>query len=319
MNILFISLSEISSIFEHGLYCDLLREFSKNGHSLTVISPVEKRTGRNGELIIEGNTRILKVRIGNIQKTNYFEKSISTLLLGKQLIDAINRNCEIKQFDLLLYATPPITLYNCIRKIKRATKASTFLMLKDIWPQEMVDLGLISSSGFLYKYFVTLEKRLYSISDKIGYTSLANREYLINHGISNEKLVAVNNSVDPNYQYKKSFNKQLFLAKYGVRDNQVVFFYGGNLGKPQDIDFLICCLKTQLDYKDRFFIICGQGTEYSKIERFFNTEMPCNMKLFPFLPKEEFDQCIMASDVGLVFLNHKFTVPNCPSRFYTYM
>lgn len=319
MKILFVSLSEISSIYQHGLYSDLLREFAKNKHSITIISPVERRTGRKGEVIKHENIQIIKVRIGNIQKTNYIEKGISLLLLSTQLIRAIKKNCPDMKFDLLLYATPPITIYRLIKKLKSITKAKTFLMLKDIWPQEIVDLELIRSGGILHRYFADLERKMYEISDRIGYTSEASKKYLINYGIADSKLVEVNNSVDPNYQHKNSFDKFELLKKYGVEERQVVFFYGGNLGKPQDIDFVVDCLKSQVNMKDRFFIICGNGTEYYKIKQFFISEQPSNMKLFAYLPKEDYDKLVMLADVGLIFLNHKFTVPNCPTRFYTYM
>lgn len=319
MNVLFVSLGEINNISEHGLYSDLLREFSKNNHSLTIVSPVEKRTGRKGEVVQLDDVRIIKVRIGNIQKTNYIEKTISTLCLPYQLIKAIKTFCNSEKFDLILYATPPITIYKLIKHLKKITKARTFLLLKDIWPQEIVDLGLIRENGMVYKYFSNLERKIYNISDKIGYTSLANKKYLINLGIDEEKLVEVNNSVDPNYHSNFYFDRHEFRNKYAISDDSIVFFYGGNLGKPQDIDFFINCLETQIEKENRFFVVCGQGTEYKKIEAFFDKNKPSNMKLFPFLPKDEYDELIMGADVGMVFLNHNFTVPNCPCRFYTYM
>lgn len=37
--------------------------------------------------------------------------------------------------------------------------------------------------------------------------------------------------------------------KYSIPENKVVFVYGGNLGKPQGISFLIQCLKSQKNNK----------------------------------------------------------------------
>lgn len=43
MNILFVSLSKFSSVNESGIYTDLLRQFSKIGHKVYILSPIEKK------------------------------------------------------------------------------------------------------------------------------------------------------------------------------------------------------------------------------------------------------------------------------------
>ena len=37
------------------------------------------------------------------------------------------------------------------------------------------------------------------------------------------------------------------------------------------------------------------------------------------LPKEDYDNMVGACDVGLIFLDHRFTIPNFPSRILAYM
>ena len=44
MNILFLTLLDITNIDNYGLYEDLLRELYKNGHEVYVVSPSEKKT-----------------------------------------------------------------------------------------------------------------------------------------------------------------------------------------------------------------------------------------------------------------------------------
>lgn len=50
------------------------------------------------------------------------------------------------KFDIILYSTPPITFNNVIRYAKKMSggKAMTYLMLKDIFPQNAVDMGMLS-------------------------------------------------------------------------------------------------------------------------------------------------------------------------------
>ena len=108
MRILFISLLDFDSLSERNIYTDLLREFVKNGHYVYCISPVERRTKVQTQLKEDGH--ILKLRIGNTQKTNILEKGISTLLIEPQFIHAIKKYFSKIKFDLILYSTPPLRL-----------------------------------------------------------------------------------------------------------------------------------------------------------------------------------------------------------------
>ena len=91
------------------------------------------------------------------------------------------------------------------------------------------------------------------------------------------------------------------------------------MGKPQGIDFLIKCLNANKDRKDCFFVVVGNGTEYSKLEDWYQNNITDNVKLMKRLPKEDYDMLVSSCDVGLIFLNHRFTIPNYPSRLLPYL
>ena len=44
-----------------------------------------------------------------------------------------------------------------------------------------------------------------------------------------------------------------------------------------------------------------------------------NVKLMLRLPKEDYDMLVKYCDVGLIFLDHRFTIPNYPSRLLSYL
>ena len=110
MNVLFLTLVEFDTIQEHNIYSDLLREFVKNGHDVCVISPVEKRKRETTKIICEDHATILRLKIGNTQKTNIIEKGISTVMIEPIFKKAIKQYFSNVKFDLVLYSTPPITL-----------------------------------------------------------------------------------------------------------------------------------------------------------------------------------------------------------------
>ena len=46
MNILFLTLANINTIHERGIYQDLLRKFTEEGHHVSIVSPTERRNGK---------------------------------------------------------------------------------------------------------------------------------------------------------------------------------------------------------------------------------------------------------------------------------
>ena len=66
-------------------------------------------------------------------------------------------------------------------------------------------------------------------------------------------------------------------------------------------------------------MIVGSGTEYIRIKAWFNKNKPSNASLIPELPKSDYDELLAACDVGLIFLNKMFTIPNYPSRLLSYL
>ena len=324
MNLLFLTLVGFNSIQERNIYTDLLREFVKNGHKVYAISPIERRQNKDTYLFEEDNSTILRLRIGNTQKTNIIEKGISTVLIEPTFIRAIKTYFSDVKFDLVLYSTPPITLVGAIKYVKKRDGAKTYLLLKDIFPQNAVDMGMLRATGmkgFLYKHFRRQEKELYQLSDRIGCMSKANVEYVLhNNAEVDSSIVEVcPNSIELVDKSVDNATRAVLRNKYSIPIDERVFVYGGNLGKPQGIPFLIECLDKCKDIKGAFFLIVGNGTEYHLINEYIEKEKPDNIKLMSKLPKEDYDALVGACDIGLIFLDHRFTIPNFPSRLLAYM
>lgn len=327
MNVIFITLSNINSIKERGIYADLMRKFRDEGHQVFIVSPVERRMGHKSHVIDADGVKILKVRTLNIQKTNVIEKGIGTLLIEKQYQKAIKNHLKGIGFDLILYSTPPITFTNVVRFLKkRNPKAISYLLLKDIFPQNAVDIGMFGEKSVFNWYFRRKEIALYKTSDFIGCMSPANVEYLLRHNnfIDKDKAEVAPNAhefIERNMEEgQESAEKYYIRKKYDLPTDKPIFIYGGNLGKPQGIDYLIKCLDANKQRKDCYFVVVGNGTEYGRIDSWFKVNGPGScVKLMQRLPEEDYDMLVRSCDVGLIFLDHRFTIPNYPSRLLPYL
>lgn len=319
MNVVFITLSRISDINERGIYNDLLRQFTADGHDVYIIKPLERRLKQPTSLTNNGRVHILGVHTLNIQKTNVIEKGIGTVLLEYQYLRATKKYLKGINFDLILYSTPPITIVRVIEGLKSRCKALTYLMLKDIFPQNAVDIGMFSAKSPFNRYFRHKEQKLYVLSDYIGCMSPANVDYIIKHNptIHSDRVELCPNAMEMAEQ--PGIDVSTIKTQYGLPLNKRIFVYGGNLGKPQGIDFLIKVLDANKNNDKAFFLIVGSGTEAHKIEKWVVDNEPQNIKYLCALSRSEYDDLVRACDVGMIFLDRRFTIPNYPSRLLAYL
>lgn len=321
MNVIFLTISRIREIKSRGIYADLMRKFRDEGHNVYIVTPYERQFALPTSLSEVDGVHILGVRTLNIQKTNVVEKGLGTVLLETQFANAIKKYLKGISFDLILYSTPPITFTNVVKSLKRKNpNAISYLLLKDIFPQNAVDLGMFSKNSLLYRYFRNKEVNLYNHSDYIGCMSPANVEFVLEHNkyISSQKVEVAPNSIELNENLYAT-DRNAILEKYGIPIDRPIFVYGGNLGKPQGIDFLIKCLDHNKYRNDCHFLIVGNGTEYNKLENWYNSNIPQSVSLLTRLSQKDYDLLVQSCDVGLIFLDHRFLIPNYPSRLLSYL
>ena len=318
MEILFLTLENFSSYNDHDMYADVMRELISAGHRVHTVLPAYG-SGRTA-LYTEGESTFLRVNTDSTTGSkNLIKKGLSTLLIGGVFKQAIRKYHAGRRFDLVVYSTPPITFAGPIRYIQRKHGASTYLMLKDIFPQNAVDLGMLSKTGIkglVWLYFRCLEKQLYAMSDHIGCMSPANVSYLLRHNPSVEpsRVGLCPNSL--RLPERTLTDKQAIRDSFGIPKDKTVFLYGGNLGKPQGADHIIACLKAAQRETQAFFLVVGGGTEYDRLSREFSDSS--NVRIMPSLPVEQYHVLASACDVGLIFLDRRFTIPNFPSRLLSY-
>lgn len=327
MNVLFITLIHIDDVNKGFVYTDLMRKFRDEGHSVYVISSSERKLGVETSVHESDGVKILNVKTLNITKTNIVEKGLGTISLEYLFIKAAKKYFKDIKFDLVLYSTPPITLAKIVGFIKKKNPtAISYLMLKDIFPQNAVDIEMFGQGSVFYKYFRRKEKHLYKITDYIGCMSPANVEYVVKHNpdypAKNVEVLAnsieLKDNVEKDIALKKE-KRQFIREKYGLPVDKPVFLYGGNLGKPQGIDYIIGCLEANKNRNDCYFVVVGSGTEYDKVESWYKQANAKSVSLMKGLPKEDYDLLAQSCDVGLIFLDHRFTIPNYPSRLLSYM
>lgn len=325
MNILFVTIAYPRSSSESNLYSDLMEEFAGHGHKIHVACSIEKRYGIATNITESNGINVLRIQTGNITSNpNYIAKGIALLRLQSLLINAIDQYFKDITFDLILYSTPPILYNRIIKYLKTKSNASTYLLLKDIFPQNAIDIGLFSKWNPVYRHFRKQEKETYRLSDRIGCMSLANVKYLLENNceLAPEKVEVCANSLKDRGAIKepeKIALRSKIRKSLSIHEDELLFIYGGNLGVSQGLLFLLDILKTYNKNLQIRFLIVGEGTWFSRILKSIDEENYKNVILQKRVSPADFKEMLIASDIGLIFLNPKFTVPNFPSRLTSYL
>lgn len=303
-----------------NIYTDLAKALN-NKHDIKVVATEEKKNTNKTYLNKENGIDVLRVKIGNLYEVGLIEKGFTILTIGYHLKKGIKKFFSKEKFDLILFQSPPLTMASAVKWAMKKYCAPSYLMMKDIFPQNGVDIGLYKKNSLIYKYFRLREKKLYKTASKIGCMSMGNIDYLLKHNdfLKKDKLELFPNTVNVNNIKKISKEeKEKIRKKYKIKKDDIVAIYGGNFGKPQGLDYLIDIIDYFKNNNKVKFLLVGKGTEKERIFNVLKDKKYKNVLLFNFLPREDYEKLSAACDIGLIFLDKRFTIPNFPSKTLSY-
>ena len=298
-----------------NMYTALVDQFHKNGHQITVLAPDENLP--QSQIKKEGEVEIIRVKTLPIKNISNIRKGISNLLLPYQYWRALKKIKGNESFDTVIMPTPPITLGALAIKIKKKYNAKLYLILRDIFPQNAVDLGFMKKGGVLYSLFRKKEINLYKYADFMGCMSPGNIAYIRKHNsfVDQKRLHELKN-----WQYLYSatnISKKDIRQKYDIEGKFTIVF-GGNMGKPQQLENVVELIKRCKDLPDVLFLLLGEGVAMNKFRDQVEAEGLRNTRILKSIPKQEYQQLISVCDVGLISLHEDFTIPNIPSKTLDY-
>lgn len=291
-----------------------MEEFRDQGHDVFVVAPkVDDREGFQNE----DGIKVIRVKTLPLLNVNPIRKGIANVLLSLQYKKAIKKYFKESEIDLIVMPTPPISLIDVASWLKKKYNSKLYLILRDIFPQNAVDLKMMTKDGFIYNFFRKKEKKLYQESDFIGCMSQGNIDYILKHNddVQKEKLHLL-----PNWQKVMPLfegNKNALREKYGF-DNKFVIIFGGNIGLPQKLENILEVAKLYDESDEVLFFIVGNGTEKKRIEEMCIQMKLKNVVIKNSLPREDYQNIIAVANAGLISLSEDFTIPNIPSKSLSY-
>lgn len=160
MKILFITIGRIESIYEKEIYPDLIRQLSEEGHNVSVLHFSSDQNCEKESGSVKIYNRYLKGIRGNVSSVR---KGLAYLLFPIKCVHFLRVQSK---YDLVIASTPPVTV-SIVFGFLRRRGIPTYLLQKDIFPEDAIDLGVLSKRGIrglIYFFFRHEEKRLYKNS-----------------------------------------------------------------------------------------------------------------------------------------------------------
>lgn len=298
------------------MFHELALELMDSGHNVTVITPAVGQVKSFTEQNIEGVT-VWRFSSGPIKGVGKVTRALNETLLSFRAWSAIKQHVNEHTFDGVIYYSPSIFFGRLVNKIKQRCNCSSYLVLRDLFPQWVIDAGMLKNGSLIARYFKHFEQRSYQAADTIGLMSEKNREVFSQSNRKDYPTEILRNWADTTpvntNTSVNSIRTQLQL------ENKVIYFYGGNIGHAQDMANLMRLAKNMQHCTEAHFLFIGQGDEVELINQLAEQWQLTNYSYLPSVDQNEFKRILADIDIGLFSLSAKHTAHNFPGKLLGYM
>ncbi len=293
---------------------ELAVEFVSRGHTVTVVTPTPGLRSRFEILALDGVV-ICRFCSGEIKNISKAKRAVNETLLSYRAWHVYKKYFQQHPHDQIIYYSPTIFWGHLVSRLKKLWGASSYLVLRDFFPQWAIDSGMLGAKSPITCYFRLFESLSYRAADFIGIQSPKNLAWFSENSKIKKPLDLLYNwaANDP-----ITVNSNCYRQKLGLQ-NKVVFFYGGNIGHAQDMMNIVRLAKALRSEHSAHFVLVGAGDEVELVRNSIRLHDLCNMTLLSPVEQNEFKKMLAEFDVGLFSLNRKHTTHNFPGKTLGYM
>jgi glycosyltransferase involved in cell wall biosynthesis len=293
---------------------DLAVAMCRAGHSTVVIVPTvdlpEVWTTETVDGVVLLRIRAPKTKdIGYVQRTlNEFSLPFLMLLRSRKTPFARVR------WDVVAWYSPTIFFGPLVWYLKLISGCRTYLILRDIFPEWTLDLGLMRK-GLAYAFFKTVAQIQYSVADVIGVQTESNLAYLDSRRRRTGKRVEVlHNWQEPALNVGSTIN----VGSTPLAGRRIAV-YIGNMGVAQGMDVLVDLAESLAHREDVGFLFVGRGSEVARLKGKIKAGGLNNILFFDEVDSREMPGLLSQCFIGLLSLDPRHKTHNIPGKFLTYL
>ncbi len=197
--------------------------------------------------------------------------------------------------DLVFVIAPAIACSLGAKVAANLGGAKSWLHIQDLEVEAAFEMGILSNN-FLKNVTLKCEKLLIQQFDQVSTIATPMQKRLIDKGIDQNRLQLFPNWVDTESIFPLDTPSPL-RSELGIRQDQIVVLYSGNMGKKQGLEIAIAAAK-EINNPLILFILCGDGSSRQELE--IMAEGMGNVRFLPLQPLENFNNLLNLADIHLM-------------------
>lgn len=293
---------------------DLANELVSHGHSPTVIVP---DSSLKRAWTIEFNDSVRVLRLWTLEHRNVcrFQRLIAEALLPWLMILGlyISPLANVK-WDGIIWWSPSIFFAPLIKRLKRRSGCRSYMILRDIFPDWALDLGLLKP-GLLYEYFSLVCRQQYNAADTVGVQSPSNLLFLPKSGTHSSVVYEV--------LWNWIAAVPASTCSIQISDTSLagrkIIVYAGNMGVAQNLDIFIQLAIRFLSRNDVGFLLVGRGSHKSRLISITESHCLTNVLFFDEIHPDEIPRLLSQCHLGFLSLDIRHKTHNIPGKFLAYV
>jgi glycosyltransferase involved in cell wall biosynthesis len=293
---------------------DLAQQLAALGHRPVMIVPAPMSDRAWAVERLDG-IEVLRVAAPPTRAASFVRRAIAEMWLPFAMWRNIRKSpFRSAKWDLLAWYSPPIFFGPLIWALRRRSGARTYLILRDIFPEWAVDLGLVRK-GPVYLVFKAIAALQYAVADVIGVQTPSNLAYLSRWARSPHRRIEVLHNwlaATPDAGCSIAVGNTTLAGRK-------IFVYIGNMGVAQGMDIFIELIQSLRHRNDIGFLFVGRGSEFAKLEAEKASRELNNVLFFGEIDSSEIPGLLAQCHVGLVALHPDHKTHNIPGKFVSYV
>ena len=300
---------------------DLSRELAKQGHEVLVLTPSSEidssyRLSECAEKYEKGKVQVLHLKALQNRDIGYLRRAISEFLMPFIMLFRLrNSHFYNDRFDGMVTYAPSIFFGPLASWLKKRNKCKNYLIIRDIFPQWAVDVGILSGSGLPFYLLKKVEYYLYSTADIIGVQTPANLNYFNSGAVNNLTTV----EVLQNWLAEGGNRPCTIVVQKTILAGRKIFVYAGNIGDAQGLSIFIDLADKLRENDTVGFLFVGRGESKFSLKQEAIARKLDNILFFDEINPDEIPALYQQCSVGIISLDLRHKTHNIPGKFLSYM
>jgi colanic acid biosynthesis glycosyl transferase WcaI len=256
----------------------------------------------------------------NRKGINSFQRIIHEIsfVIFQQLNLLLNIRKIINADYVIIFSPPFLQGINAILLASIFRKKVIF-QVEDIQPDSAIDLGLIDKKGIkkiVIKILRLLEKLIYKYCYKVSTLTPGMRQNIQGKIQNSDHVILLPYWIDFNVFKKDDQARKRFRERLSLRNDCLLVGYAGNIGKKQNLDYLLnIAVSSNLDSKVHFFI-AGEGAEKYRIKNYLEKMHLNKITLLPLLQGQDYIDFLNGIDLSYISQDENADKIFIPSKLY---